>query len=421
MKTKIIIFIFSLFLAGSFAISAHAQTWRLTGPPEFMPSQNDGLVFQPGTSRKSYDKGELVTTTLNSRTANSAAFTTTHGLWGTGTITYSWDSPPEILRTGDVVAFNIRWNIGQKWRDWCPQMGSIVHLDWSADWYTEQWYGYSNHPVSPASGQERNTVIKVTSNDATELVFYVGVHSTPGDVRVQWKYRRVEGDATPSSGDVTTAPSYPNVVKTADGKFQPAPGYRWASDADGDMRVLWNPGARHPDYANVVAGAAEGRWSPAPGYRWASDAADDMRVVRKDAADRTTSGSTAETSQNDDETTIFSNNNIYGVSNGGTSPVFVLDRPAVITQIMNYHWNNGRGSRLGTIGLRDSSGRLLGTWAVTGSPGQGGVPNANWTATPNVKLPAGEYTVVDSDPATWSQNSQTDGKGMSVIKGRPTQ
>jgi len=69
------------------------------------------------------------------------------------------------------------------------------------------------------------------------------------------------------------------------------------------------------------------------------------------------------------------------------------------------------------VALRDADGRLYGPWRVAGSPGQGGVPNANWTATPNIKLPAGEYTIIDSEPSTWSQNSQSRGRGMAVVKG----
>jgi Cohesin domain len=174
--------------------TALAETWKLTGPPAFYSTAPDGSISQPGMSWKSVDgsggRSALVTTTLNSRTATSAAFTTTHEFNGTGSISYSWDSPPEVLHTGDVVAFNIRWNIGQKYHDWCPAMGTVVHLDWSEDWYTRQWYGHSPYPVSPASGQVSNTVITVTSNNATQLLFTVATRSSDSaaDVHVQWTY-----------------------------------------------------------------------------------------------------------------------------------------------------------------------------------------------------------------------------------------
>jgi choice-of-anchor C domain-containing protein len=43
------------------------------------------------------------------------------------------------------------------------------------------------------------------------------------------------------------------------------------------------------------------------------------------------------------------------------------------------------------------------------------VPNANWIATPNVVIPAGTYTVIDSDPSTWSQNSGSGGQGFAAV------
>ena len=49
--------------------------------------------------------------------------------------------------------------------------------------------------------------------------------------------------------------------------------------------------------------------------------------------------------------------------------------------------------------------------------GQGGANNAYWECRPNVVLPAGTYTVVDSDPATWAQNAQSAGRGIVEVKG----
>lgn len=118
------------------------------------------------------------------------------------------------------------------------------------------------------------------------------------------------------------------------------------------------------------------------------------------------------------EKTVFDSVNGSGVGNQPTAPAtFNFRQPHVITSIMTYHWNDGRGTRAGTIALRDAAGRLFGPWAVAGSPGQGGVPNAVWIATPNVTLPAGEYTIIDSEPSTWSQNSASGNRGMSAVKG----
>jgi hypothetical protein len=113
------------------------------------------------------------------------------------------------------------------------------------------------------------------------------------------------------------------------------------------------------------------------------------------------------------EIELFNNSNTGAVDNNPTSPTtFSLTDTYRITSISDYHWNYGKGATPGTIGLKDSSGNTLGPWPATGTPGQGGVPNALWTAQPNIVLGPGTYTVVDSDPSTWSQNSLTKNQGM---------
>lgn len=121
------------------------------------------------------------------------------------------------------------------------------------------------------------------------------------------------------------------------------------------------------------------------------------------------------------ETNIFDNGNISGVFNEPTaSTVFTLTRAYVITKMMTYHWNNAVGTTVtGTHSFRSSEGLVYGPYPTTGSPGQGGVVNAYWNSTPNITLPAGTYTIVDSDPATWAQNSGSQGKGMAIISGYP--
>ena len=117
--------------------------------------------------------------------------------------------------------------------------------------------------------------------------------------------------------------------------------------------------------------------------------------------------------------TIFSNNNPAGVGSNPSRPTSLnLDRNTVVTKITTYHWNFGRGTpEPGMIGLRSDSGRVYGPWGAKGSSGQGGVPNAYWVVTPNVELPAGYYTIVDSEPTTWAQNRESGGAGMAWIEG----
>lgn len=110
---------------------------------------------------------------------------------------------------------------------------------------------------------------------------------------------------------------------------------------------------------------------------------------------------------------IFQNHNIMGVKNGpSASTTFTLTVPRHIYSIEDYHWNNGYGKKLGTIGLEAADGTMYGPWQTVGREGQGGVPNAYWTAYPDLELPAGTYTIIDSDNLTWSQNAQSGGQGM---------
>ncbi|HRH42839.1 MAG TPA: tetratricopeptide repeat protein, partial [Pyrinomonadaceae bacterium] len=122
------------------------------------------------------------------------------------------------------------------------------------------------------------------------------------------------------------------------------------------------------------------------------------------------------------EVEIFNNMNIYGVQNKPTALTkFTITKPHVITYIFTYHWNNASGNRtVGFIGIYNERGERFGPWQATGTAGQGGVLNANWEVYPNIIIPAGTYTIVVSQEETWSQNSQSGGRGMSIVKGYPT-
>ncbi len=112
--------------------------------------------------------------------------------------------------------------------------------------------------------------------------------------------------------------------------------------------------------------------------------------------------------------------NIMAVYNGPTVPTtFSVNVPHLVTEIHDYHWNDAQGAAPGTIGLQDQNGKMYGPWQAVGTPGQGGVPNANWHVYPNIVIPAGTYTIIDSDPATWSQNGDSGGKGMSYVMATP--
>ena len=114
---------------------------------------------------------------------------------------------------------------------------------------------------------------------------------------------------------------------------------------------------------------------------------------------------------------VFDNGNIFAVSSRPSKPTtFTVADPFVITYIQNYHYFNG-GALPGTISLRHSDGTVYGPWQTYGTTGQGGVANANWITEPMVTLKAGTYSVIDSDPSTWSHNASSGSAGFSLIMG----
>ena len=114
------------------------------------------------------------------------------------------------------------------------------------------------------------------------------------------------------------------------------------------------------------------------------------------------------------ESTIFDNGNIGGVYNSpGAATVFTVSSPVTITYLMTYHWNNGKGSTVGTIGLKHSDGTMYGPWQAISTAGN----NLYWEVHPSVTIKSGSYTVIDSNPSTWSYNSQSGNAGMAVIRG----
>lgn len=117
--------------------------------------------------------------------------------------------------------------------------------------------------------------------------------------------------------------------------------------------------------------------------------------------------------------TALDNFNGGGVNNNPSSPTsFTVNFSCLITTIQTYHWNYGRGAAPGTIKLVHANGTVYGPWNATGLPGSGGVPNAFWQTSPNVVIPAGTYTVIDSGNTTWSCNGQSQNKGFTRVLGK---
>lgn len=121
------------------------------------------------------------------------------------------------------------------------------------------------------------------------------------------------------------------------------------------------------------------------------------------------------------EERVFAQDVCGGVDNNPPNPtIFTIDSPRTITKIGTYHWNSGQGTQTpGTIGLMGPNWKIYGPWQASGQPGPGGVLNAYWivTLTTGLNLPAGKYTVLDSDPSTWAYNSESDNSGVVSIVG----
>jgi hypothetical protein len=117
------------------------------------------------------------------------------------------------------------------------------------------------------------------------------------------------------------------------------------------------------------------------------------------------------------EILLFDNKNSDGVLNTPSRPaVFSIAEPHHVTSIWDYHWNGGNGATPGNIRLRRQDGKEFGPWEVFAADTESKI---NWECKPEVTIPAGTYTIVDSDLATWAWNPKTEASGMAKVKGYP--
>ena len=110
-------------------------------------------------------------------------------------------------------------------------------------------------------------------------------------------------------------------------------------------------------------------------------------------------------------TEIYKIGSDLAVNNGGKSATFTIEKDVYINDIWTYHWNDGQGTQAGTITLEDSQGNTYGPWQTELHN------DVYWVARPEVTIPADTYTVIDSDPSTWSQNTETKGQGITWMNG----
>jgi len=114
------------------------------------------------------------------------------------------------------------------------------------------------------------------------------------------------------------------------------------------------------------------------------------------------------------EVVIYRNDNGSSVSGGPRSPTtFTIPVGHKLAAIRTYHYNNGQGKPGGTIMLRHSDGRQFGPWSTSVES------RFYWVAKPNASIPPGTFTVIDSDPASWSNNSSSGNAGFVIVNGMP--
>lgn len=86
-----------------------------------------------------------------------------------------------------------------------------------------------------------------------------------------------DSSSSGSSGSSQKRDLPPNVV-FQNGKYSPAPSFRWLNNKQNDLRVEPIPGAPYYDHPNVVW-AENGKARPATGYGWLNKNPKDYRVV----------------------------------------------------------------------------------------------------------------------------------------------
>jgi hypothetical protein len=110
---------------------------------------------------------------------------------------------------------------------------------------------------------------------------------------------------------------------------------------------------------------------------------------------------------------VFNSYNQCGALNGAKPALVRLAKPAHITQLADYHFNLGVAVKPGTIGLLAPNGYMFGPYRATQQAG-----TWDWVTIPiNLTVPAGTYSVIDSNTATWSQNAFSGGRGFTRIFG----
>jgi hypothetical protein len=119
--------------------------------------------------------------------------------------------------------------------------------------------------------------------------------------------------------------------------------------------------------------------------------------------------------------TVFDNTNAAGIQNNASPPTFTTNGAICVTHVRTYHYNGGRGAKPGTLTLRRVSGPagLPATVGPFQAQGGGSPKGVDWLANVSTSPPRvidGTYRCIDSDPRTWSHNTDSHG-GFCLVKG----
>jgi len=114
---------------------------------------------------------------------------------------------------------------------------------------------------------------------------------------------------------------------------------------------------------------------------------------------------------------VFSNFSVGTYFNDPScQPSFNLSSPLRLAGVVNYHSTSSTGPV--DISLKSDSGQTFGPWSASGGSVTASSGARTWSARPaNVVLPAGRYTIEDSNNSTWLFNSSSGGCGISIVQG----
>ena len=113
---------------------------------------------------------------------------------------------------------------------------------------------------------------------------------------------------------------------------------------------------------------------------------------------------------------LFYNGNDDRADGGGTPPAFMRHDTCMITEIVRLPLHGLSARTSGTVALRGAAGTTDGSKPAPARRGrQRGERHRH--AKPNVTVPAGKNTIIESDPASFSQNDWSKGIGMTWVYG----